>query len=101
MVPEWRSEMTRPRSLLLVLAVLAALAPFHARAQDTLPADQRAKIDAAVASAIAKTGAPSASIAVVRDGKVAYVHAYGMANLETKTPAAPNMRYSVGSISKQ
>jgi len=48
-----------------------------------------------------KTGVPSASVAVVRDGKIVYLHAYGYANLENKTPAQPAMRYSVGSISKQ
>ena len=70
-------------------------------AAQELPADMRAAIDKAVPEILAKTGAPSASIAVVRDGKVAYVHAYGTANLETKTPATPQMRYSIGSISKQ
>jgi len=48
-----------------------------------------------------KTGVPSASVAIVRDGKIVYLHAYGLANLETKTPAQPTMRYSIGSISKQ
>ena len=48
-----------------------------------------------------KTGVPSASVAVVKDGKIAYVHAYGMSNLESKTAAKPEMRYSIGSISKQ
>ena len=50
---------------------------------------------------LAKTGAPSASVAVVRDGKLVYANAYGFAKLEPKTPATPQMRYSVGSISKQ
>jgi CubicO group peptidase (beta-lactamase class C family) len=70
-------------------------------AAQELPADMRASIDKAVPEILAKTGAPSASIAVVRNGKIAYLHAYGTANLETKTPATPEMRYSIGSISKQ
>ena len=48
-----------------------------------------------------KTGVPSASVAIVRDGKIVYLHAYGYANLENKTAAQPSMRYSIGSISKQ
>ena len=48
-----------------------------------------------------KTGVPSASVAVVRDGKIDYLHAYGYSNLENKTAADPKMRYSIGSISKQ
>ncbi len=58
-------------------------------------------IDKAVADILAKSGAPSASIAVVKDGTIAYEQAYGTARLEPKTPATPQMRYSIGSISKQ
>jgi CubicO group peptidase (beta-lactamase class C family) len=58
-------------------------------------------IDKAVAEALAKSGAPSASVAVVKDGKIAYVHAYGMARLEPPMPATSEMRYSIGSVSKQ
>jgi CubicO group peptidase (beta-lactamase class C family) len=71
------------------------------RAQDTVPADIRAAIDRAATEILTKTGAPSASIAVVTDGQIAYERAYGTANLETTTPATPQMRYSIGSISKQ
>ena len=70
-------------------------------AQETIPVEMRDKIDKAATEILAKTGAPSASIAVVRDGKIAYVHAYGTANLESKAAATPTMRYSIGSISKQ
>src|SRR6185312_7767126 len=70
-------------------------------AKDALPADLAAKIDKIANDALAKSGVPSASIAVVRDGKLVYVKAYGDAKLEPKTPATPQMRYSIGSISKQ
>jgi CubicO group peptidase (beta-lactamase class C family) len=40
-------------------------------------------------------------VAVVRDGRVECVAAYGSARLEPKTPASPSMRYSIGSVSKQ
>ncbi|MGA8808726.1 MAG: serine hydrolase domain-containing protein [Thermoanaerobaculia bacterium] len=66
-----------------------------------LPADMRASVDKAAADILTKTGVPSASVAVVRDGKIVYEHAYGLANVETKLPATPQMRYSIGSISKQ
>src|SRR5205823_5770607 len=59
------------------------------------------KTDQAVNEILTKTGAPSASVAVVRDGKLLYARAYGLASLEPKTPATPQMRYSIGSISKQ
>ena len=44
---------------------------------------------------------PSVSIAVVRNGEIAYANAYGEARLAPATPAAPSMRYSIGSVSKQ
>ena len=62
---------------------------------------QRAEVDRAVNEVLAETGAPSASIAIVKDGKIAYEQAYGNARLDPKTPATPAMRYSIGSISKQ
>src|SRR6476469_6605568 len=84
------------RLLLLVTTLALPLA-----AQDTLAPDTRAAIDKAASEILATTGAPSASIAVVRDGRLAYAHAYGLANLDTKEPATTEMTYSIGSISKQ
>ncbi len=84
----------------LVLFAAAGIAA-QARAQGTLPGGMRASIDSAVADVLAKTGAPSASIAVVREGQIAYARAYGSARLDPATPATPDMRYSIGSISKQ
>jgi CubicO group peptidase (beta-lactamase class C family) len=86
------------RRIVTALLAFTLTAALHAQ---ELPADMRASIDKAAADILAKTGAPSASIAVVRDGKIVYTHAYGTANLETKLPASPQMRYSIGSISKQ
>jgi len=70
-------------------------------AQDTLPADMHAEIDTAAADVLKTTGVPSASIAVVKDGRLAYVNAYGQAALDPSVSATPEMRYSIGSISKQ
>jgi len=86
------------RRIVTALLAFALTTALHAQ---ELPAEMRASIDKAAADILAKTGAPSASIAVVRDGKIVYTHAYGIANLETKLPASPQMRYSIGSISKQ
>lgn len=59
------------------------------------------KIDDAVAQTLKNTAAPSASLAIVKDGKIVYVKAYGSARLEPATPARAEMRYCIGSISKQ
>jgi CubicO group peptidase (beta-lactamase class C family) len=85
------------RSILLMAITLSV--PGFVEAQ--LPTSTSSGIDAAVGKALADSGTPSASIAVVKDGKIAYVKAYGNARLEPTTPARPEMRYSIGSVSKQ
>ena len=83
------------------LALLITLILVSSATAAELPAETRAAIDKSVSSILAQTGAPSASIAVVRDGEIAYERAYGTADLAQKTAATPVMRYSIGSISKQ
>lgn len=85
------------RKLYLPLLFSIAVSSFA----QTLSPDLRQKIDKIATDALAKTGVPSVSIAVVKDGQIAYLHAYGDARLEPRTPAKPEMRYSIGSISKQ
>ena len=88
----------------MVSALLSSLAFVAGTlfAEDAIPAETRVAIDKAVGEVLAKTGAPSASIAIVKDGKIAYVHAYGSARLGPPAAlAAPAMRYSIGSVSKQ
>ena len=66
-----------------------------------MPAATASGIDTAAAEVLKATGVPSASVAVVQGGKVAYVKAYGMARLDPAMAAEPGMQYSIGSISKQ
>ncbi len=74
----------------------------QAQSRSSLEPDLSAKIDKIVAEVLAEPGAPpSASLGIVREGKIAYLRAYGNARLEPRTPARPEMRYSIGSISKQ
>jgi CubicO group peptidase (beta-lactamase class C family) len=82
-----------------LLVTIACAGP--ASAQATLDPGVRAGIDQAVNEVLTSSGAPSASIAVVRDGAIVYAKAYGRARLDPSTPATPAMRYSIGSISKQ
>jgi len=77
-------------TLLLVLLAAAAFAQSLA-----------SKIDDIAAKALADSGAPSVSVAVVRDGKIAFEKAYGKARLDPPTDARSEMRYSIGSVSKQ
>ena len=87
----------------IVSAVLVAIVflPSTAQVQPTLPPELRQKIDHAANDVLTATGVPSASIAIVKDGQIAYLQAYGNGRLDPATPARPEMRYSIGSISKQ
>ncbi len=86
----------------LVLLVLS-LAGVAARAQAVAAVDPelRGRIDRIAAQVLEQTGVPSASVAVVQHGKLVYTHAYGQARLDPATAATAEMRYSIGSISKQ
>ncbi len=82
--------------------LLLALAVVPPAAAAELPAAAREAIDHKVAEVLKATGAPSASLAVVKDGAIVYAKAYGAARLgPPPLAAAPTMRYSIGSISKQ
>ena len=84
---------------LSIIASLVLFLSFSAQAQ--LSQETKDAIDKLATDTLARTGVPSASIAVVKDGQVVYVKAYGEARLDPKMPATTDMRYSIGSISKQ
>lgn len=79
--------------------VLAATLPSIALAQ-IAPETARA-IDAIVLKALEDKSVPSVSIAIVRSGKLAYSQAYGMARIDRAVKATPQMRYKIGSNTKQ
>ncbi|HEV7706419.1 MAG TPA: serine hydrolase domain-containing protein, partial [Gemmatimonadaceae bacterium] len=70
-------------------------------AQGAADANLSARVDSIAAAVLASTGVPSATVAVVTHGKVAYAQAYGAAKLEPRIAATPDMQYGIGSISKQ
>jgi CubicO group peptidase (beta-lactamase class C family) len=98
--------MTRLQNILATV-ILSALFTATSAAQSINAIDPalRERIDRIARQVLEQTGVPSASVAVVQHGKLVYTHAYGSARLATdKTPAipaTPEMRYSIGSISKQ
>jgi D-alanyl-D-alanine carboxypeptidase len=84
------------RALIIGLTLLLA-APLIAK---PLTAEQKLMIDAAVTKILKATEVPSASIAIVTDGKLDYAHAYGDQRLDG-SPATTAARYPLASISKQ
>src|ERR1039458_932076 len=91
--------------LLLALALPHAPAQSSNQSDDTISPDLRTHIDRIAVQVLEATCVPSASIAVVQHGKLAYIQAYAFAPRATDSapavPATPDLRYSIGSISKQ
>src|SRR5690242_904841 len=65
------------------------------------PAGLDAKLTDKINASLKKSGAPSVSVAVVQDGKLAFGKAFGMADIAAGRAADVHTRYAVGSISKQ
>ena len=84
--------------MLKLVAALLVLLAVPATAQPLTPAETAA-IDRIVTTALAADQVPSASIAIVRDGKIILTKAYGQAN--DGLPATPALPYQIASNSKQ
>jgi len=84
-------------SVALALVALSS----HANAQGSGSSELSARVDSIAGAVLASTGVPSATVAVVTHGKLAYAQAYGAAKLEPRVAATPDMQYGIGSISKQ
>jgi D-alanyl-D-alanine carboxypeptidase len=84
--------------MIAILLVILLAAPATAQPLTTA---ERAAIDKIAQAVLDTTGAPSASIAIVRSGEIVYDHAYGDARIDPKTAASSSMRYAIGSVSKQ
>jgi D-alanyl-D-alanine carboxypeptidase len=92
----FRNQM-RSGSLVIVLVMLSS----QLRAQGNGNAALAARVDSIAHAVLSSTGVPSATVAVVTHGQLAYAQAYGTAKLEPRVAATPDMRYGIGSISKQ
>ncbi|MFA7264504.1 MAG: serine hydrolase domain-containing protein [Caulobacter sp.] len=84
------------RSLLAAPAVLAAAGPGLAWARE----DAVGKARAVVQDLMGKAPFPAASAAVWHQGGLVWAEAFGMADLETRTPATPRDRFRLASVSK-
>ena len=66
---------------IIAVVVVLAFVALHAAAQSQLSPDVTAKIDKIATDTLAGTGVPSASIAIVKDGQIVFIKAYGDARL--------------------
>lgn len=95
-------KVSRIRNLYLtLLGSLVVSLQLQAGTEPGLMPEVRERIDRLAQRSLEQTGVPSASLAIVKDGQIAYLQAYGIARIDPKVPARPPMRYSIGSISKQ
>jgi CubicO group peptidase (beta-lactamase class C family) len=74
---------------LTICLLFAAFTPW----QSALPTATQQSIGAIVTRALETSGTPSASVAIVVDGQVAFTHAYGNAKVSPDVAATPAMRY--------
>ncbi|MGD0190750.1 MAG: serine hydrolase domain-containing protein [Rhizomicrobium sp.] len=84
--------------------ILAALCltffPLSAAAGPITPRDQRA-VDASIRGWMTETGAPSVSVAIVKQNKLVYAQAYGFARRDPDVLATTRTRYAICSVTKQ
>jgi len=99
--------MSNPRrcavlSVLLTLCLSGASLPAAGQRPTATPppADTAARLDAVVRAAY-HPDQPGAAVIVVKDSRVIYRAARGMANLELGVPLQPDMVFRLGSITKQ
>lgn len=78
---------------------LLLAAPFLLAAQTAGDLDR--KLTDKISDTLKKSGAPSVSVALVKDGKLVFAKAFGFATLSPERPATVETRYAVGSISKE
>ena len=85
---------------LLAVSMVLGSATCRAAAPPTMDPVLARRVDDAVLRVIKEDRAPSASIAVVRDGRLVYAAAYGHARLSPAIAATPETRYQLASLSK-
>lgn len=93
----------KPRFIEFVCLIAIAAISLATKAQtvDTIEPALKSRIDRIATQVMEQRGIPSASVAVVKGGNLVYTHAYGLAHIDPAVAATPEMRYSIGSISKQ
>jgi CubicO group peptidase (beta-lactamase class C family) len=89
------------RAALIVASCLVYTTARAAGAQQPTRPDSTTRLVDRVFDAWRDTEGPGCALGVSRNGRVAYEHGYGMANLETATPIRPGTIFHVASVSKQ
>ncbi len=83
------------------LCLAAGAGVLLAQSPSTAPSDIASGLTPEITGALRASGVPGVSIAVVRDGRLAFAQAFGMADLAASRAASVETRYAAGSVSKQ
>lgn len=83
------------RLSLLILALLSGPVP-----ASPLPPGAEAQMTQAVEAELRREGIPGAAVAVLKDGELVYLRAFGVRSLEERTPVTPDTLFRLGSTTK-
>jgi CubicO group peptidase (beta-lactamase class C family) len=86
--------------LLLPVAALAQVPQQLSGRYPKTPSPRADALDAYLKAQVHRQRIAGLSVAIIRDGKIVKAKGYGLANLETGTPAAADTVYKIGSVSK-
>ncbi|WP_375383110.1 serine hydrolase domain-containing protein [uncultured Sphingomonas sp.] len=96
--------MTHPARLIMsaLLGMLGSTAGADAPApvEPVLPPALARQVDGAIRQVLAEDGTPSASVAIVRQGRIVYARAFGLASSVPRRSASVDTRYQLASASK-
>ena len=80
--------------------VVAVIAIVGMRAQPVSTPPSFARVEAAILDEMQKAGIPGAAVALVVGDRVVWTKGFGVANVETGAPVAPDTLFQIGSVTK-
>lgn len=86
--------------LVVSLAALLALCPECGLASSWQRKIDYAQLEEVVLKELRDTNTPGAALAIIKDDRVIYTRAFGVASVETKTPLTEEMLFRLGSTTK-
>ncbi len=89
----------RPCNFIVLLLLSSLLAPF-ASGQSATAAVDFSSLEQVMQAELQATKTPGAAVAIVRGDRVLFAKGFGVANIETGAPVAPDMLFRLGSTTK-
>jgi CubicO group peptidase (beta-lactamase class C family) len=93
--------LTQLLSALIALTLPVLVACGHVRPSEKTGSAVEKQVDSVVQSEMLRGKVPGAAIAILRNGQVLFMKAYGLANLELSAPAQTSSVFEIASLTKQ